>query len=100
LTSTWQNSILKSSSRLKPSSTLWNPRGWIKLRKKCSTRLNDHTNEDNCRQSDVNEDDSLNTIRTSTLHQQIKTLITKIRDLRNAQQAQVIAIEETNFQVL
>ncbi len=37
-----------------------------------------NVDEDSCRQRDVDENDSLNTIRASTLHQQIKTLITKI----------------------
>jgi len=43
-----------------------------------------NVDEDSRRQRDVDEDDSPNRIRTSTLHQQIETLITKIRDLRNA----------------
>ncbi len=40
--------------------------------------------KDNNRSRNNDENNNSNTIRASTLHQQIKTLITKIRDLRDA----------------
>jgi len=43
LTLTRRNPTLRSSSRPNPGPTLWGPRGWVGLRKKCSTRPNGHT---------------------------------------------------------
>jgi len=44
-----------------------------------------NVNENICRQRNINENNSSNTIRASILQQQIEILITKIRDLQNVQ---------------
>jgi len=56
-----------------------------------------NADKNNCRQRDIGENNSSNTIKIPTLYQQIEILITKIRDLQNAQQIQTITAEKINF---